>query len=243
MLQHHLLLALLVLSHTVLAKLLGDYGLSFMSVQRDGQAYAWGYNANGELGIGNTKNARFPVKMLGISQASDVTGGEYVNCVVDQGKVKCAGMQQYIGRGASKTIASKAIAVTGIPNGVTVFEVTASVSHVCARTSAGGALCWGSNEAGGLGRVASSYGPAAAVTGYSTNGVQAIYPGYLFTCILTVNNAVQCAGFNINGFLGRSNSDNATNTDMAPCSWCCGDGPNCLAFCWRVSRLCCKCEQ
>jgi alpha-tubulin suppressor-like RCC1 family protein len=93
------------------------------------------------------------------------------------------------------------LVIAGQPLDVT--QISAGYSHTCVITTAGAAMCWGSNTSGQLGNGTTVASPVPVpVTGLST-GVASISAGYVYTCALTTSGAVKCWGSNSTGQLGN----------------------------------------
>jgi alpha-tubulin suppressor-like RCC1 family protein len=80
-------------------------------------------------------------------------------------------------------------------------RIAVGQSYACLITSAGGAKCWGANNAGQLGNNGGNALTPADVVGLSS-GVSAIAAGAEHTCAV-VGGAAECWGFNGNGRLGN----------------------------------------
>ena len=51
----------------------------------------WGMGTSGQLGNGNTASSALPVQVLGLTEATQVTGGESHTCALASGQVWCWG--------------------------------------------------------------------------------------------------------------------------------------------------------
>ena len=92
-----------------------------------------------------------------------------------------------------------------------VVQIASGARHTCALTSAGGARCWGANDAGQLGD--GSMTTAVRVPALDAlTGVKAIATGARHTCALTTAGGVRCWGANDAGQLG----DGSMNARAAP---------------------------
>jgi alpha-tubulin suppressor-like RCC1 family protein len=117
-------------------------------VMSNGELRAWGRNADGELGNGQSGfnvDQYAPVQVSGVtSGATSVSAGYAFACAVIGGAAKCWGNNFYLvlGNGSSSsTVVTAPTQVTGLTSGVTALSATAS-DHACAIV-AGAVKCWG----------------------------------------------------------------------------------------------------
>ncbi len=154
--------------------------------------YCWGYNANGQLGIGSADSSMVPVPVAGGLSFTTVDVGFLYTCgVTIQSQAYCWGLNLYgeLGTG-SATSSDIPAAVAG---GMTFASVSAGVYHTCGLTTGGAAYCWGQNNAGqlGNGRTVKSATPVAVVGGLTFESVSA---GWQRTCGVTKVGALYCWG-------------------------------------------------
>lgn len=169
-------------------------------MQTDG---CWGRGDNGQLGDGQFANSPFPVQMLNVQNASCVAAGDYVTCVVDQGKARCTGKGYYVGRSSIFENTNILVDVEGLVE-TTVEQVFAGYYHTCLITKTGEAKCWGWHDYGQLGNVdAVPHSQAFPITGFETNQVGSMSLGIRHTCLINTSGQVYCAGINVLGELGR----------------------------------------
>ncbi|MDH3455681.1 MAG: hypothetical protein OER90_02465 [Gemmatimonadota bacterium] len=128
----------------------------------DGQAYCWGDNAAGQLGIGSVTSTSSPTAVVGDLTFVGLTAGDRHTCGLDAaGVAYCWGDNA---KGALGTTASLETCGTEpcstqpieVSGGWRFRMVSASRgpggSHSCGVTLGGDAYCWGDNDAGQLGR-------------------------------------------------------------------------------------------
>lgn len=143
-------------------------------------------------------------------QASSVSSGDFHNCAVSEGDVKCWG------RGSSGQLGNDLTDDAFTPVLVlnltgTALQAAAGAKHSCARLDNGEVWCWGDNSDGQLGNSTfkGSRVPVR-VTGIST--AAAITSGGNHSCALLNDGTVWCWGNNVHGQLGN----NSTNDSSAP---------------------------
>lgn len=147
------------------AACLNDWsGAYSLALKRDGSVWAWGSNANGELGDGTTRNRLTPLRVPGLSGVVAIAAGGLHNLALRaDGTVWAWGDNSYgqVGdwaRGWSPTYSSP-IQVAGLTD---VVAIAAGCYHSLAVDKAGTVWSWGRNEEGQLG----------------SDEVEAGYPGY-----------------------------------------------------------------
>jgi alpha-tubulin suppressor-like RCC1 family protein len=175
-----------------------------------------GNNMFGELGNGGTSSESSAVDVIGL--ASGVTavsaGGAHICALTGTGRVRCWG-RNAVGQLGDATLSESAPYtppgdVLGLPSGI--HQITAGGNHSCARTSTGGAKCWGANAIrffNGAGFATGAVGDgtftdrrsAVDVIGL-TSGVADISAGGFHTCAVTTSGAARCWGSNIFGEIG-----------------------------------------
>ncbi len=179
----------------------GSHTCGFRSA---GDAYCWGHNFFGQLGIGTATllPEPSPVQVTGGHVFRSVSGGQHHTCgLTTTGDVFCWGHNGYgqLGTGTVTYQEPTPLLVTG---SYIYQSVSAGRDHTCGLTTTGDAYCWGRNVAGQLGTGAKTdcESAPAPVTGGHT--FQAVSAGEFHTCGLTTTWDVYCWGYNGFGQLG-----------------------------------------
>jgi alpha-tubulin suppressor-like RCC1 family protein len=196
-------------------------GLSFVSVSAggyhtcgvttDGETLCWGWNGDGQLGIGNATGpeecsgasspcSTAPVTVVGDLGLAVVTAGASRTCgATTSGDAYCWGRGQ-LGDGTTES-SSTPVAVAG---GLTFTSMTAG-GHTCGITPGGDAYCWGVNSHGqlGVGTTTASSEPVQVIGGLSFALLSA---GFSHSCGLATGGTAYCWGYNAFGRLGDGTS-------------------------------------
>ena len=131
-----------------------------VAVDSDGTVYAWGYNAQGQLGNNTTTNSTVPIAviasgaLLGKTVTQVAAGGSHTAALSSDGRVYAWGYNGYGQLGNNTTTNSSvpvAATTTGVLVGKTVTQVAAGSNHTVALTSDGSTYGWGYNNQGQLG--------------------------------------------------------------------------------------------
>jgi len=179
-----------------------------------GVSYCWGYNGDGQLGLGLESTGSGPVFALpqptaaaGKLTFAEVDGGRYHTCALTLSNIGyCwgAGLDGRLGDGGT--------AQKNEPSKLEAFEIFKAIrsgrTHSCALTPDGRLFCWGSNS---LGQVGNGLGPDAPVTSpvQIVAGIVSVAVGGLHGCAVAVTGDAYCWGYNATGQLGNSTTANA----------------------------------
>jgi alpha-tubulin suppressor-like RCC1 family protein len=121
-----------------------------------GGVRCWGRNTEGELGDGQLGSRIKPVVVRGLSDVVELSAGARHSCARRRdGKVACWGDNASGQLGAAAGRDAKRyepVIVAGLSD---VVELALGGNHSCARHRTGSVACWGGNEHGQLGHVAS----------------------------------------------------------------------------------------
>jgi alpha-tubulin suppressor-like RCC1 family protein len=167
----------------------------------DSLLMCWGQNTWGQLGNGGTTNSAIPVNTAGISlTVSAFSAGGSTTCAID-GNTKCwgANWRSQLGRSTAGAFSATAGAVEFLSDVDTIFV---AYEHVCARTTAGGAKCWGNNNSGQTGYSLADEHLEPRDAEEATADVRMLSLGDFHTCALMTNQSVKCWGRNSEGQIG-----------------------------------------
>jgi alpha-tubulin suppressor-like RCC1 family protein len=169
-------------------------------VTPSGEAYCWGYNYNGQVGLYPYNDwvyyvlvpAQVRAPQLVLSKIS--AGGAHTCALAPWGEAFCWG-DNHVGQLGDGTWRwTKASArVVDVWGGLVFQEITSGDQHSCGLTGSGAAYCWGSNEFGQLGDgTTTTRGYPASVPGGLTFSF--IGAGVRHTCALTAAGQAYCWG-------------------------------------------------
>ena len=176
------------------------------AVLLDGTIKCWGYNNFSSIGNGNTNERIFrnPTRVRTIKNAISLSVGRDFACaLLDDGRVRCWGVNQFgqLGDGRQSSESAIPVTVRGITNAI---SISAGFEHACAVLSNGRIKCWGRNTNGILGNgnllIQEVYTPITVV---GINNAKSITTGGDHSCALLHNGRVKCWGINYYGQLGN----------------------------------------
>ncbi len=106
------------------------------AIDSHNQAWCWGYNANGELGLGDATNRTSPVLIPGLTNVASIASPFNTTCaLIKDGTVKCWGDNTYGQLGSGNNTKSLVpVSVLGITNAI---ELSVGGQHACVRTRDG----------------------------------------------------------------------------------------------------------
>jgi alpha-tubulin suppressor-like RCC1 family protein len=181
-----------------------------------GVAYCWGFNGDGQLGIGELAGGSGPVfatpqptAVAGNLTFRSASGGGFHTCMVTlSADPYCWGrnVDGRLGNGTTTTADEPQHT-----SGVNVYSaMSAGGNHSCALTPGGRVWCWGSNAEGQVGVV---LGGVITSDSLSFSDAMPLMPGVIFTsvaagglhsCAVTSTGAAWCWGHNADGQIGDS---------------------------------------
>ena len=196
----------------------------------DDSVKCWGYNAYGQLGLGD-KNVRgdeanemgdkLPKVDLGTGRTAKAisAGGAHTCAILDDNSVKCwgANAEGELGlgdlnvRGDNANEMGDKLPKVDLGTGRTAKALSSRGYHTCAILDDNSVKCWGFNERGQLG-VGDTNDRGGALNKMGDNlpkvslgtgrTAKAISAGYDHTCAVLDDDSVKCWGENLSGELG-----------------------------------------
>ncbi|EIV93907.1 chromosome condensation regulator [Frankia sp. QA3] len=171
------------------------------AVHRDGTAWAWGYNAYGQLGNGTITNSAVPVRVSGLTRVVALAGGSVNGYALRQdGTVWSWGYNNYGQLGNGTTTNSRVpVRVVGLDR---VIAIASGGTTGYALRQDGTVWAWGYNDEGQLGNGTTANSPLP-VRVLGLHGVRAIAGGQETGYALRRDGTVWAWGHNNHGQLGN----------------------------------------
>ncbi len=179
---------------------------------KEGKAYCWGKNDNGQLGTQTdppNSNSTTPVEVQNLNKVVDISTSHNFTCaLLENQTVKCWGENTYKQLGALTANDYSATPVQ-VQNLANVIKISSGYYHACALLSDNDVYCWGKYDDGRLGYNATESSLVAnPVTFTTSDPIKDLSTGNMHSCAILENGAVFCWGKNDYGQLG----DDPTST-------------------------------
>lgn len=202
----------------------GGTGNDLVLIRAPNRSFAWGQNANGQLGDSTTtqRNEPVPVTATGVlagrTLIAQAIGQTHSLALCSDGTLAAWGQNNYgqLGDGTTtQRTAPVAVTTVGTPlANRTVIAIATGTAHSLALCSDGTVVTWGYNNYGQLGDGSAtnrSLPTAVATMGTALAGksVMSIAAGYVFSLALCSDGTVSSWGYNLNGQLGNSTGTNS----------------------------------
>ena len=189
--------------------------------------YCWGYNGEGQLGIGTKSNENAPTLVLfnaytghntaGTDWSTSATpveislGDEFSCARMSDGGVVCWGTGSHNLNNGAGSNNDRENPIDAIPLPGVASAITAGKNHACAilqddgqNIDNGSVYCWGSRQYGQMGDGGSNSGTSTVVAISLPTGAEAkqLVAGSYHTCAIMTNDSMYCWGSNYYGQLG-----------------------------------------
>ncbi|BDR53521.1 hypothetical protein KIM372_14280 [Bombiscardovia nodaiensis] len=163
-----------------------------LALTQDGEIYAWGWNAYGQIGNNSTIEIHQPQKVspAGVRFVSVNAGGNYSSALASDGSLYMWGLNAngVYGNGSS---ANSLVPTKVFPSGPTFASISAGYMHMMGLTSDGRLFTWGDNTHGQIGDGSISN---------RTSPYQVSLPGVKFTSISGGHDHSMAIGDNGNSY-------------------------------------------
>jgi alpha-tubulin suppressor-like RCC1 family protein len=228
----------------------GDHSCA---LKTNGNAYCWGSNAYGQLGVARfdttcgSGNSQYRCAITpqqvqpGVKFASISTGERHTCAITTTREAYCWGAndQNQLGQPAFS-----GPTLLKVPGSLPWAQISAGSSHTCAVRTDGALFCWGSNDRGQLGNADFSSGFSPVRVGLPAP-VASVSAGEHRTCARTTNGTVYCWGA---VWTSRDKGLEITRTQSTPqvvpgapsMAWIsvgtfttCGSDASGFAYCWE----------
>jgi alpha-tubulin suppressor-like RCC1 family protein len=218
------------------------------AVGTDTTLWCWGYNGNGQLGIGSTASKTVPTQVTVPSSTGwdQVATGSTSSCAVrTDTTLYCWAVNSSGQLGNGTTTSSTSPVQVSVPATTGWSGVSVGSGFACARRPASQLYCWGGNSNGQLG---TGGGTANQTTPAQVSGAWAsVTTGATHTCAIDGSAKLWCWGYGLNGRLGLgTNTDNTTPAQVGTASdwhtvsggstFTCGTRAGPAVYCWGSNR-------
>jgi alpha-tubulin suppressor-like RCC1 family protein len=190
-------------------------GAHTVAIDKNGRAWAWGFNSNGQLGDNSTLSRITPVSVLGTTKTfCQITGGNAHTVAIDKnGQVWSWGLNGF-GQLGDNSVTSRITPVSVLGATKTFCQILTGDFHTVAIDKNGRAWGWGLNSSGQLGNNSTlSRRTPVSVLG-ATKTFCKISDGLCHTVAIDKNGKVWAWGANSSGQLG----DNTITQRLTPVS-------------------------
>ena len=195
----------------ILPKIVGGQN-HFVALKADGSVWTWGYNRQGQLGLGNTANSLEPAD-TNQKDVIDVAAGAYFTAILKKdGTVWVAGQNSYGQLGQGNTVQSNEFIQVKSENGLDylkdIIAITAGYNNMAALKKDGTVYTWGYNGQGQLGDN-TNINKKLPVRVRKVNNIMDISAGDSHLILLDSDGTVWATGY---GRLGQLGNGKTTNT-------------------------------
>ena len=201
-----LLLLLTLLTGSAQAQRLAAGQRHTLSIHADGTLWAWGANANGQLGIGSTMPQNQPVQVGTATDWRSVQAGTAFTLALKADGTLWAWGDNRLGQLGRGTVGGQQSTPVQVGTATTWASVSAGSNHTLALKADGTLWAWGQNTSGELGLSAASLTAQPTPAQVGTATWRAISGGSAYSVAIRTDGTLWSWGFNGNGQLGNGTS-------------------------------------
>lgn len=168
-----------------------------LAIDKNGRAWGWGNNSNGQVGDNTIANKQTPVNILGaIKTFCNISAGEFHSVAVDKNGIGWGWGSNASGQVGDNSITDRRTPVSILGAVKTFCQISAGKTHSVGLDKNGKVWCWGINDFGQLGdnTIISKRTPIA-IFGAAKTFCQ-VSAGYTHTVALDKNGLVWGWGYN-----------------------------------------------
>ena len=174
------------------------------ALANSGTLRCWGFNSDGQLGVGNTSDQVGLVESLTSEPVISYSTGRTHTCaILVTRELQCWGANSsgQLGDGTTNQSATPITVNLGV--GRTAIAVSAGSGHTCAILDDGNLKCWGANNMGqlGVGDIDQRLTPTTVNLGSGRTAIK-INSRRFNTCAILDNGQLKCWGWNDRGQVG-----------------------------------------
>ena len=183
-----------------------------------GAVYCWGYNNEGQLGLGNTTQSDSPIQVTlpASTRALAISAGEAHTCaILDDQSITCWGRNTYgqVGDGTTDNRQQPTSVILSGQNDPVM--IASGFQSTCALFDDGSLQCWGRNAYGelGIGSTVDSASPQSVLS-MSAHDAYDVSLGNGFACAAFHDGSARCWGYNNYGQLGVGDTSSRTSPSL-----------------------------
>jgi len=184
------------------------------AILNDTSLKCWGYNGNGQLGIGLESEHHTPIEPnIEVGELwADLTLGSSETCgLLDNGSVKCWGYNGYGQLGIGSTTDQNTPQFVNMSTGYSAVSISSGSDSSCLITNNSSLMCWGSNTYGQLGLDSTTQQTTPQFVDLGTGRTAvSVSLGHYHTCAILDDASLKCWGYNGYGQLGIGSTTQQT---------------------------------
>lgn len=178
-----------------------------LALMNDGTVYSWGSNEHGQLGTGDDRHSKLPVKISLSNMVQVAAGSSHSLALSQDGKIFSWGANNE-GQLGFGSLSVRRLVSPGIISGTSNFVmVCAGEVHSIALRSDGSVWSWGGNQFGQVGVGLLNHSVLKPEQIQSLSNIVSIAAGRYHSVALTADGTVYGWGLNSNGQLGINSDD------------------------------------